>query len=93
MEITLGEKEATAIIKDTDTKVKVVISADETIPNEAMVMGEYGEGNILKGVTSSKGETIIQRNEFLIGEYERKNADTELKLIVLGDDIKTSSLK
>jgi len=93
VEITLGEKEATAIIKDTDTKVKVVISADETIPNEAMVMGEYGEGNILKGVTSSKGETIIQRNEFLIGEYERKNADTELKLIVLGDDIKTSSLK
>ncbi len=93
VEIILDEDLPYARIKNSDTKSTVVVSSDINTKNEALFIGEYAEGNKMIGVTSSLKETIINRNEFLIAEYERKSNESDIKIIILSENITTASLE
>ena len=92
MEIILDDTNATAYIKNSNTKTTIVTTSDKEVPNEAMVVAEYKDGRLI-GACPSMGEKIINRNEFLSSSYERKDATSEIYMIVSGNEAKVNKVK
>ena len=92
VEIILDDTNATAYIKNSSTKTTIVTTSDKEVPNEAMVIAEYKDGRLI-GACPSMGEKIINRNEFLSSSYERKDATSEIYMIVSGNEVKVNKVK
>ncbi len=92
VEIVLDETNAIAYIKNSDTKYTIVTTSDKNTDNEALVIAEYKDGTLI-GCSPSAGEAIINRNEFLSAQYEKKDASSEICVIISGEQVDVNTIR
>ncbi len=88
VEIILDTENNSAItyIKKNDSSFSVVATGNTETLNDSLVIAEFKDGKLI-GMSASNGETIINREEFLIADYEKKDPSSTITVLKAGNTL------